>query len=69
MPNFSFLAAKTEYALFAPACVEAEKIFASAPALCGIQFAGKRTERSITDLLCVRAGRMPSKVAGLVMME
>ena len=32
MPNFSFLQSKTEYALFAPACVETEKIFASAPA-------------------------------------
>ena len=36
MSNFSFLASKTEYALFAPACVEAEKIFASAPALCAV---------------------------------
>ena len=36
MSNFSFLQSKTEYALFAPACVEAEKIFASAPALCAV---------------------------------
>ena len=36
MPNFSFLTERTEYALFAPACVEAEKIFASAPALCAV---------------------------------
>ena len=36
MPNFSFLQSKTEYALFASACVEAEKIFASAPALCAV---------------------------------
>lgn len=36
MTNFSFLQSKTEYALFAPACVEAEKIFASAPALCAV---------------------------------
>ena len=36
MPNFSFLQSKPEYALFAPACVEAEKIFASAPALCAV---------------------------------
>ena len=36
MSNFSFLASKTEYALFASACVEAEKIFASAPALCAV---------------------------------
>ena len=27
MPNFSFLETKPEYALFAPACVEAEKIY------------------------------------------
>ena len=36
MPNFSFLQSKPEYALFAPACVEAEKIFASAPAMCAV---------------------------------
>lgn len=36
MPNFSFLETKPEYALFAPACIEAEKIYASAPALCAV---------------------------------
>ena len=36
MPNFSFLQSKTEYALFASACMEAEKMFASAPALCAV---------------------------------
>lgn len=36
MPNFSFLQSKPEYALFAPACIEAEKIFATAPALCAV---------------------------------
>ena len=36
MSNFSFLQAQPEYALFAPACVEAEKIFASAPAMCAV---------------------------------
>ena len=36
MPNFSFLMEKPEYALFAPACVEAEKIYATAPALCAV---------------------------------
>ena len=36
MPNFSFLQSKTEYALFAPACIEAEKIYASAPAMCAV---------------------------------
>ena len=36
MTNFSFLEAKPEYALFAPACIEAEKIYASAPALCAV---------------------------------
>lgn len=36
MQNFSFLQSKPEYALFAPACIEAEKIFATAPALCAV---------------------------------
>ena len=36
MPNFSFLSLKPAYALFASACVEAEKIYASAPALCAV---------------------------------
>lgn len=36
MSNFSFLSQIPEYALFAPACVEAEKIYASAPALCAV---------------------------------
>ncbi|MGO5097004.1 DEAD/DEAH box helicase family protein [Agathobaculum sp. LCP25S3_E8] len=36
MPNFSFLETKQEYALFATACVEAEKIYASAPAMCAV---------------------------------
>ena len=36
MSNFSFLSQKSEYALIAPACVEAEKIYASAPALCAV---------------------------------
>lgn len=36
MGNFSFLESKLEYALFAPACVEAEKIYASAPAMCAV---------------------------------
>ena len=36
MPNFSFLQSKTEYALFAPACMEAEKIHASALAMCAV---------------------------------
>lgn len=36
MPNFSFLETKPEYALFAPACMEAEKIYASAPAMCAV---------------------------------
>ena len=34
MTNFSFLKAKTEYALFAPACMEAEKIYVSACHVC-----------------------------------
>ena len=36
MTNFSFLKAKTEYALFASACMEAEKIYVSAPAMCAV---------------------------------
>ena len=36
MPNFSFLETRPEYALFAPACIEAEKIYATAPALCAV---------------------------------
>lgn len=36
MSNFSFLQQKTEYALFAPACIEAEKIYSSAPAMCAV---------------------------------
>ena len=36
MTNFSFLETKSEYALFAPACMEAEKIYASAPAMCAV---------------------------------
>ncbi len=36
MCNFSFLTAKAEYTLFSPACMEAEKIYATAPALCAV---------------------------------
>lgn len=36
MSNFLFLTEKSEYALFSPACVEAEKIYASAPAMCAV---------------------------------
>ena len=36
MTNFSFLETKPEYVLFAPACVEAEKIYATAPAMCAV---------------------------------
>ena len=36
MTNFSFLENKPEYALFAPAAVEAEKVFASSPAMCAV---------------------------------
>ncbi len=34
--NFSFLSQQTEYALFSPACIEAEKIYSSAPAMCAV---------------------------------
>lgn len=36
MTNFSFLSAHPAYALFAPACIEAEKIYSSAPAMCAV---------------------------------
>lgn len=36
MANFDFLQNKKEYVLFAPACIEAEKIYASAPAMCAV---------------------------------
>ena len=36
MTNFSFLSTQKEYALFAPAAVEAEKVFASSPAMCAV---------------------------------
>ena len=36
MSNFEFLKSKKEYALFAAAAIEAEKIYASAPAMCAV---------------------------------
>ena len=36
MINYSFLQDRNEYALFAPACEEAEKIYATSPALCAV---------------------------------
>ena len=36
MTNFSFLLKIPEYALFSPACIEAEKIYATAPAMCAV---------------------------------
>lgn len=36
MTNFSFLKEKNTYALFAPACIEAERIFAASPAMCAV---------------------------------
>lgn len=36
MTNFAFLQTQPQYALFAPACTEAEKIYASAPAMCAV---------------------------------
>ena len=36
MTNFSFLTEKPAYALFSPACIEAEKIYMSAPAMCAV---------------------------------
>ena len=36
MSNFSYLSAKPEYSLFAPAAIEAEKVFATSPAMCAV---------------------------------
>lgn len=36
MCNFSFLQLKPAYALFASACIEAENIYATSPALCAV---------------------------------
>ena len=36
MSNFAFLKTKKEYALFASAAIEAEKVYASAPAMCAV---------------------------------
>ena len=36
MANFSFLASQKEYIMFAPACLEAEKVLHSSPAMCAI---------------------------------
>lgn len=36
MSNFSFLQTQPQYALFASACIEAEKIYATAPAMCAV---------------------------------
>ena len=36
MTNFEFLKTKNEYTLFASAAVEAEKVYASAPAMCAV---------------------------------
>ena len=36
MANFEFLKEKTEYALFASAAIEAEKVYVSAPAMCAV---------------------------------
>ena len=36
MSNFGFLDTKKEYTLFSPACIDAEKIYDSAPAMCAV---------------------------------
>ena len=36
MANFTFLQTQPQYALFAPACTEAEKIYASSPDMCAV---------------------------------
>ena len=34
--NFSFLSSKNEYALFAPSCIEAERVLAASPSMCAV---------------------------------
>ena len=36
MTNFSFLQTKNEYAMFAPAAAEAERVYAASPAMCAV---------------------------------
>ena len=36
MANFTFLAEKSEYELFSKAAVEAERVYATSPAMCAI---------------------------------
>lgn len=36
MANFTFLASRPEYALFAEACMEAERVYVTSPAMCAI---------------------------------
>ena len=36
MTNFGFLSDITEYALFAQSAIEAEKVYASSPAMCAV---------------------------------
>lgn len=36
MSNFAFLQDNREYALFTPAAIEAEKVFATSPAMCAV---------------------------------
>lgn len=36
MTNFSFLEAITEYAMFSSAAIEAEKVYATSPAMCAV---------------------------------
>lgn len=36
MTNFSFLSTQPTYTMFAPACIEAERIFAASPAMCAV---------------------------------
>ena len=36
MSNFEFLSSRKEYAMFAPAAIEAERVYVSAPAMCAV---------------------------------
>lgn len=50
MSNFGFLKDKKEYALFASAAIEAEKVYVSAPAMCAVG------SRKALELRSVAAG-------------
>ena len=49
MSNFEFLKNTKEYALFAPAVMEAERVYASAPAMCVVAL--KEEKNEVADMV------------------